>query len=110
MAISIILALLSFIISLAVSTLIIWVITKILGEHEGLLTAVLAAIGGSIIYSVSYAIFSHGLISTLVGGVTWLIALKMLYNIGWLKAFLIAIVIWVIANLLGFLPTLTGPL
>jgi hypothetical protein len=46
-----------------------------------------------------------------VGGIIWLIALRMLYNIGWLKVLVIAAMVWITATIIGFLlPTLPGPL
>jgi hypothetical protein len=46
-----------------------------------------------------------------VGGIVWLLALKSLYRIGWLKAIAIAVLVWIAASVIGnFLPTLEGPL
>jgi hypothetical protein len=37
--------------------------------------------------------------------------LKALYNIGWLKAFVIALIVWIAAAITGILlPTAPGPL
>jgi hypothetical protein len=59
---------------------------------------------------VAYYIFGNGLISSLVGGVIWLVALKVFYNIGWFKAFMIAVVVWISATVIEFLlPTVLGP-
>jgi hypothetical protein len=59
---------------------------------------------------VAYYIFGKGVISTLIGGIIRLIALKVLYNIGWFKAFVIAVVVWISATFIGFLlPTVPGP-
>ena len=80
---------LSFVMSMVVSGVVIYIATKLLGEKEGFGTAILAA---------------------LVGGIAWLIVLGSLYKIGWLKSLLIAAVVWVIISLLSFLPTLVGPL
>ncbi len=100
-----------FIVSLIMSTLIIFVVTKILGEKEGIGTAFLAALGGAIIYSVTYFLLGNGLVAGVIGGIVWLIALGQLYNIGWFKALLIAIGVWVAATVVGFLlPTVVGPL
>jgi hypothetical protein len=52
-----------------------------------------------------------GLLAAIIGGIVWLLALKGLYKIGWLKAILIAVLIWIVAAIVGILlPTLTGPL
>jgi hypothetical protein len=52
-------------------------------------------------------------VASILGGIGWLIALRFLYSIGWLKALGLAIIIWIISAIVGyFLPTLatTGPL
>jgi hypothetical protein len=109
-----------FILSLLISAVIIYIVTKIFGETEGFGTALLAAFVGAIIYTALYYIFGNiadlaGLkwAASLLGGLGWLVALRMLYKIGWLKAVGLAIVIWVISAIVGyFLPSLgtTGPL
>jgi hypothetical protein len=99
-----------FIVGLVISTIIIYITTKLFGEKEGIGRAFVTALIGSIIYFVAYYILGNGLISALVGGIIWLIALKMLYNIGWFRAFVIAVVVWISATIIGFLlPTVPGP-
>lgn len=101
----------NFLVSLVVSTLIIFLVTKFFGEKESLGTAFTSALIGTIIYTLVFYFFGRGLIATLSGGIAWLIALGNLYRIGWFKSFIIALIIWLIANLISyFLPTLTGPL
>jgi hypothetical protein len=47
--------------------------------------------------------------SSLVGGVIWLVALKVFYNIEWFKAFMITVVVWISATVIEFLlPTVPG--
>lgn len=109
-----------FVISLLISAIIIYIVTKLFREKEGFPTALLAAFVGAIIYTAVYYIFGSisdlaGLkwVASILGGIGWLIALRFLYSIGWFKAFILAIVIWVISAIVGyFLPTLatTGPL
>jgi hypothetical protein len=100
-----------FVIALVISAIIIFVITKIFGEKEGIGTAFLAALIGTIIYTIAYYLLGTGLLAAVIGGIVWLLALKGLYDIGWLKALIIAIVIWVAAAIVGiFVPTLIGPL
>jgi len=104
-------AIIGIIIALIVSTIIIFVATRLTGEKEGLGTAFLAAIIGTVIYAIAYWLLGNGLLAAVIGGIVWLLALKGLYKIGWLKALLIAILIWIIAAIVGiFIPTLTGPL
>jgi hypothetical protein len=100
-----------FIISLIISTVIIYVITKFFGEKEGITTAVLAAIAGTVIYTIIYALLGQGLIAAFIAGIGWLLALQMLYSIGWTKSLIIAAVIWIVTSIVSWiLPTLAGPL
>jgi hypothetical protein len=102
--------LLSFVIALIISTLIIYVITKLFGETEGLSTALLAAIVGTVIYTIVYFLFGYGLIAAFIAGIVWLLALQHLYEIGWLRSLGIAVLVWIVASIVGlFLPTITGP-
>ena len=58
-----------------------------------------------------YYIFGNGLLSAVVGGIIWLIALKVVCDIGWFKAFVIAAVVYIAATGIGFLlPTVPGPI
>ena len=102
---------LSFVLSWIVSSIVIYVVTKFFREKEGIGTAFLTALVGSIVYIVAYMILGNGLLAALAGGIVWLIALGSLYKIGWVRAFVIAIVIWFCAYVIGLaLPTLIGPL
>jgi len=113
-------AVILFVLSLLISAIIIYFVTKIFGEKEGFGTALLAAFVGAIIYTALYYIFGSipdlvGLkwVASLLGGIGWLISLRFLYSIGWLKALGLAIIIWIISAVVGyFLPILatTGPL
>ncbi|HET6780417.1 MAG TPA: hypothetical protein VFH09_04540 [Nitrososphaera sp.] len=101
---------LTFIVGLVISTIIIYVTTKLFWQKEGIGRAFVTALIGTLIYFVAYYIFGKGVISALVGGIIWLIALKVLYNLGWFKAFVIAVVLWIFATVIGFLlPTIPGP-
>jgi len=102
-----------FLISLVISAIIIYVVTKIFGEKKGFGTALLAAFIGTIIYAATYYFLSPelGWLASLIGGIAWLIALGSLYGIGWLKALGIALIVWIIAAIVSFvLPTVIGPL
>jgi hypothetical protein len=102
-----------FLISLVVSAIIIYVVTKIFGEKEGFGTALLAAFIGAIIYAATYYFLRPelGWLASLIGGIAWLIALDVMYSIGWLKALVIAVIVWIIAAIVSFvLPTVIGPL
>ena len=102
-----------FLISLVISAIIIYIVTKIFGEKEGFGTALLAAFIGAIIYAAAYYFLKPelGWLASLIGGIAWLVALGFLYGIGWLKALGIALIVWIIAAIVGiFLPTMIGPL
>lgn len=100
-----------FVIGLTVSTLIIYIVTKLFGEKEGIGKAFVTAIIGTIVYSIAYFLLGNGWLAAIVGGIGWLIALRSLYKMGWLKSLAIAVIIWIIATIVGLLlPTLAGPL
>ncbi|MFH0949246.1 MAG: hypothetical protein V1802_02055 [Candidatus Aenigmatarchaeota archaeon] len=101
---------LNFVFSMVVSTIIIYIVTKLLGEKEGLGSAVLAAFVGAIVYTISYFFLGTGLLAAAIGGIAWLIVLGSIYKIGWLKSLLIAVIMWIVVSLLSFLPTVVGPL
>jgi len=100
-----------FLVGLIVSTIIIYVVTKLFGEKEGVGTAVLAALVGAIIYALAYYFLGEGLLAALIAGFVWLLALGSLYSMGWWRALGVAIIVWIVAFLVGFiLPTVIGPL
>lgn len=100
-----------FVIGLVISTVIIYIVTKLFGEKEGIKHAFAAALLGSVVYSVVYFIFGHGFLAAVAGGIVWLLALRALYSFGWIKAFIIALIIWIISGLTGLIiPTGPGPL
>jgi uncharacterized membrane protein len=100
-----------FVIGLVISTVIIYIVTKLFGEKEGIKHALAAALIGSAVYGIVYFIFGQGFLAAVIGGIVWLLALKALYSFGWIKAFVIAAIIWIISGLLGLIvPTGLGPL
>ena len=100
-----------FIIGLIVSTIIIYIVTKLFGEKGGIGKAFLTAIIGAIVYSIVYLLLGNGLLAAIAGGVIWLFALRGLYYMGWLKSLAVAIIIWISAGVVGvLLPTVPGPL
>ena len=104
-------ALIFFLVGLIISTVIIYVITKLFEEKEGIGTALLAALVGAAIYALAYYVLGHGLLAALIAGFVWLLALGSLYSMGWWKALGVAIVVWFVAFFVGFiLPTVVGPL
>jgi hypothetical protein len=108
---SVIFTLLTFAVALLISTVIIYVITKLSGEKEGITTAFVAALIGTAIYTILYYFLGHGLIAAFIAGIVWLLALQKLYTIGWVKSLFIAVAVWIVTSLVGwFLPALTGPM
>jgi hypothetical protein len=101
----------SFIISVIISTIIIYIITKLFGEKEGIKQAFITAIIGAIVYSIAYFLLGTGILAAIAGGIVWLLALRALYSMGWLKALVIAVIVWIAAMIVGILlPTVPGPL
>jgi uncharacterized membrane protein len=98
--------------TLLVSTIVIYIVTKLMGEKEGFGKALLAAVIGTVIYALAYFLLDgNGLLAAIGGGIVWLLALRALYKIGWFRALIIAVLIWILATVIGyFLPTLSGPL
>jgi len=102
-----------FLFSLIISGIIIYVAAKMVGEEEGFSTALLAAFIGSIIYTLVYYLLTPNLgwLASIIGGIAWLLSLRGLYDIGWLKVLGIAIIVWFISAIISFiLPTVVGPL
>ncbi len=98
-------------VALVISTVIIYFVTRLMGEKEGLVTALIAAVIGTVVYILAYFLLGNGLLAAVLAGIVWLLALKGLYKIGWVKALIIAVLIWIFATIIGFfLPTLSGPL
>ena len=100
-----------FVIGLIVSTVIIYIVTKLFREKEGIGRAFLTALVGAIVYSVVYFLVGTGWIAAIIGGIVWLIALRALYKMGWLKSLAVAVIVWIAAVIIGLLlPTAPGPL
>ena len=108
---SIVFTLLSFVVALIISTVIIYVVVKLLGETEDIKTALFAALIGTVVYTIIYWLLGTGWIAAIIAGIAWLLALQVLYKIGWIKSLIIAVAIWIVTTIVGwFLPTLMGPL
>jgi len=100
-----------FIIVLLISTLVIYLVTSITRHRRSIKLALFTAIIGSIVYGIVYLWLGNGFLSAVLGGIAWLLALKAIYHMGWLKALIIAVSIWIITSIIGvLLPTATGPL
>lgn len=100
----------SFVMSLIVSGLVIYFVTMVLSRGRGIMTAILTALVGSVIYALA-PILPTAFLSTVVAGIAWLLAIGHFYSVGWLKALLLAVVIWFVTGVVSsFLPTLGGPI
>jgi L-lactate permease len=100
-----------FIIGLVISTIIIFIVTKLFGERESIKRAFITAVIGAVIYTVVYYLLGNGLLAAILGGIVWLISLRSLYKMDWLKSLVVALIIWIIASIVGvLLPTVSGPL
>ena len=100
-----------FLIGLLVSGIIIYIVTKLFGESKGIVSAIVTALIGTIVYTAAYYLIETGWIAAIVAGIVWLIALRSFYKMGLLKSLVVAFVIWIFATIIGvFLPTVTGPL
>ena len=100
-----------FLVGLLISTVVIYLITFILGQRRGIKLALFAAIVGSIVYGITYAILGNGFLSAVLGGIAWLLALKTIYRMSWLKSLIVAVIVWIITTAIGsLLPTAIGPL
>lgn len=107
---TVVFTLLTFVVALIISTVIIYYVAGFFGAKDSLTTALLAALVGTAVYTIFYYVLGSGLIGGVVAGIVWLLALQKLYSIGWLKAFVIAVVIWILTSVAGlFLPVLAGP-
>lgn len=100
-----------FLVGLLISTVVIYLVTWILGLKGSLKIAFLAAIIGSTVYAIAYVLLGNGLLSAFLGGIASLLALKTIYRMSWLKALIVAVIVWIITAAIGtLLPTAIGPL
>lgn len=100
-------ALLTFVVALIISTVIIYYVAGFFGAKDSLTTALLAALVGTAVYAVIYYVIGQGLVAAFVAGIVWLLALQKLYTIGWFRALVIAVFIWIVTSVAGlFMPVL----
>jgi len=102
-----------FVIALVISTIVIFIVTKLFRGRTNLGKAFITAVIGAVVWVVVYYVFGHGLLALVVGGIAWLLALKGLYGLGWTRAAIIAVIIWIVSYFVTValgLPTVSGPL
>jgi hypothetical protein len=103
-----------FVIGLVISTIIIFIVTKLFRGRTNIGKAFITAVIGALVWVVAYRLFEgHELLAIVVGGIAWLLALKWLYGLSWTRAAIIAVIIWIVSYFvtaaLG-LRTAPGPL
>ena len=102
-----------FVIGLVISTIIIFVVTKLFRGKTDIGKAFVTAVIGALVWVVVYYLFGHGLLAIVIGGIAWLLALKWLYGLSWTRAAIIAVIIWIVSYFVTValgLPTASGPL
>jgi hypothetical protein len=100
-----------FLVGLLISTLVIYLVTLFMGQRRSVKLALFTAVIGSIVYGIGYVVFGSGFLSAVLGGIAWLLALKTIYRMEWLRALIVAVIIWIITTFVGvWLPTAIGPL
>ena len=100
-----------FLVGLVISTVVIYLITFLLGKRRSIKLAIFTAIIGSIVYGIAYILLGNGFLSAVLGGIAWLLSLKSVYKMGWLRALIVAVIVWVITTAIStLLPTAIGPL
>lgn len=102
-----------FVIALVISTIVIFIVTKLFRGRTNLGKAFITAVIGAVVWVVVYYLFGHGLLALVVGGIAWLLALKGIYGISWTRAAIIAVIIWIVSYFVAValrLPTAPGPL
>ena len=58
--------------------------------------ALLTSIVGLIVYWIANYLWTNTLVSAFLGGIAWLVALKTIYRMGWIKALMVAVGILII--------------
>jgi len=102
-----------FIIGLVISTIIIFVVTKLFRGRTNIGKAFITALIGTLVWVVTYYLFGHGLLATVVGGIAWLFALRGIYGLSWTRSVIVAVIIWIVSYFVSValgIPTTTGPL
>ena len=102
-----------FVIGLVISTVIIFAVTALFRGRTNIGKAFITALIGTIVWVVTYYLFGHGLLATVVGGIVWLFALRGIYGLSWTRSAIVAVIIWIVSYFVTValgLPTATGPL
>ena len=95
--------LVNFLVSWFISAIIIHLATKFVGARKGFSTSLIASLLGSIIYGLAAFFIGTGFIASLIAFVAWLLALRSLYNVGWIRAILISLLASILTGILSLL-------
>jgi hypothetical protein len=102
-----------FVIGLVISTVVIFAVTALFRGKTNIGKAFITALIGTLVWVVTYYLFGHGLLATVVGGIVWLVALRAIYGLSWTRSAIVAVIIWIVSYFVTValgLPTTTGPL
>jgi len=106
-------ALARFMISFAVSAIIIYLAVNLFDDEQkkGFGTAMEVAFYGSIIFAFASYIAGMWWIIVIMSTIVWLIGLGKLFSIGWLKSTVVAVVTLIMATMVSMvLFVITGPI
>ena len=90
-----------FLVHLLILTLIIYVVTSILRKRRSMKFALLTSIVGLIVYWIANSLWENTLVSAFLGGIAWLVSLKTIYRMGWIKALIVAVGVLIIAYIVA---------
>ena len=86
-----------FVIGLVISTVIIFAVTALFRGRTNIGKAFITALIGTIVWVVTYYLFGHGLLATVVGVICWLFALRGIYGLSWTRSAIVAVIIWIVS-------------
>ena len=86
-----------FLVHLLILMLIIYLVTLLLGKRRSMKLALFTSIVGLIVYWIANSLWTNSLVSAFLGGISWLVALKTIYRMGWIRALIVAVGILIIS-------------
>ncbi|BBG24943.1 hypothetical protein [Sulfuracidifex tepidarius] len=111
-------AIITFLIAWIVDSIPVWIAAKFFSDEDSFPRAMVATLGGIIVFAIVFAIFTIGLavfigpLASLVGVVIAFIALllvfKAVFDVGWLGALGIAIMSVIIFLIIAFILSIIG--
>jgi len=63
--------------------------------------ALFTSIVGLIVYWIANSLWENTLVSAILGGIAWLVSLKTIYRMGWIKALIVAVGVLIIAYIVA---------